>query len=202
MNAAFRAIDLVSLLASPLASGVTMTYASPPAAVLLLTAHCLLAWAPELALLKWAIDASPRLRQQSMQAPPVGDAVPPQPGAAATATTAATATPGGSGVSAESAGPAAPSSRSGGKASSGDGGCLLSWRLYFRQPVLLANLSLAMLYMTVLSLGFLMTSYLKWSGMVRRGRPQGGGWGEGGPGRRARRLGLGEKSGGQQTRDG
>ncbi len=41
-----------------------------------------------------------------------------------------------------------------------------SLSLYFRQPVVLANLSLATLYMTVLSLGFLMTSYLKWSGLT------------------------------------
>lgn len=33
--------------------------------------------------------------------------------------------------------------------------------VYLRQPVLLPNLALAMLYLTVLSLGFLMTSYLK-----------------------------------------
>ncbi|GFR50401.1 hypothetical protein Agub_g12618, partial [Astrephomene gubernaculifera] len=40
-----------------------------------------------------------------------------------------------------------------------------SWRVYVRQPVLLPCVALALLYMTVLSLGFLMTSYLKWSGM-------------------------------------
>ncbi|GIL55048.1 hypothetical protein Vafri_10701 [Volvox africanus] len=40
-----------------------------------------------------------------------------------------------------------------------------SWRVYWNQPVLLLCLALALLYMTVLSLGFLMTSFLKWSGL-------------------------------------
>ncbi|GIM03628.1 hypothetical protein Vretimale_8348, partial [Volvox reticuliferus] len=40
-----------------------------------------------------------------------------------------------------------------------------SWHAYWKQPVLLLCLALALLYMTVLSLGFLMTSFLKWSGL-------------------------------------
>lgn len=39
------------------------------------------------------------------------------------------------------------------------------WRTYFHQPTLLPGLALALLYLTVLSLGFLMTSYLAWQGM-------------------------------------
>jgi len=38
--------------------------------------------------------------------------------------------------------------------------------LYLRQPVALANIGLALLYCTVLSLGILMTSYLHWSGLT------------------------------------
>ncbi|GAX73942.1 hypothetical protein CEUSTIGMA_g1392.t1 [Chlamydomonas eustigma] len=41
-----------------------------------------------------------------------------------------------------------------------------SWGVYFRQHLFLANMSLALLYMTVLSLGFLMTSYLRWCGLT------------------------------------
>ncbi|PNH07594.1 Solute carrier family 40 member 1 [Tetrabaena socialis] len=41
-----------------------------------------------------------------------------------------------------------------------------SWRAYGRQPVLLPRVALALLYCTVLSLGFLMTSYLKWTGLT------------------------------------
>ena len=39
------------------------------------------------------------------------------------------------------------------------------WRTYFSQSVWPAALALALLYLTVLSLGLLMTAYLKWQGM-------------------------------------
>lgn len=42
-----------------------------------------------------------------------------------------------------------------------DGG----WVTYFKQSVWPAALALALLYFTVLSLGLLMTAYLKWQGM-------------------------------------
>ena len=41
-----------------------------------------------------------------------------------------------------------------------------SLEVYCRQDVFLANFALALLYMTVLSLGYLMTSYLKWCGLT------------------------------------
>lgn len=42
----------------------------------------------------------------------------------------------------------------------------LSWAIYFKQSVWPAALALALLYLTVLSLGLLMTAYLKWQGMT------------------------------------
>lgn len=39
------------------------------------------------------------------------------------------------------------------------------WRTYFSQAVWPAAVSLALLYLTALSLGLLMTAYLKWQGM-------------------------------------
>lgn len=39
------------------------------------------------------------------------------------------------------------------------------WAAYFQQITLLPGLALALLYLTVLSLGFLMTSFLAWQGM-------------------------------------
>lgn len=42
MNSVFRAIDLTCLLASPMASGVLMTYCSPLVAVLALVSVCVL----------------------------------------------------------------------------------------------------------------------------------------------------------------
>jgi iron-regulated transporter 1 len=40
-----------------------------------------------------------------------------------------------------------------------------TWAVYARQPVLPAAVALALLYLTVLSLGFLMTAYLHWCGV-------------------------------------
>ncbi|KAK9815567.1 hypothetical protein WJX72_006024 [[Myrmecia] bisecta] len=40
------------------------------------------------------------------------------------------------------------------------------WSAYIRQPVLPAAVALALLYLTVLSLGLLMTAYLKWGSMT------------------------------------
>ena len=42
----------------------------------------------------------------------------------------------------------------------------MGWATYFRQSVWPAALALALLYLTVLSLGLLMTAYLKWQGMT------------------------------------
>ena len=41
----------------------------------------------------------------------------------------------------------------------------MAWRLYLGQKALPAALALALLYLTVMSLGLLMTAYLKWHGM-------------------------------------
>lgn len=40
------------------------------------------------------------------------------------------------------------------------------WGTYFEQGLWPAALALALLYLTVLSLGLLMTAYLKWQGMT------------------------------------
>ena len=58
----FRALDLICLLASPILSGFLMTFTSPLIAVLALAAYCLVAWIPELTLLRWACSTSNRLR--------------------------------------------------------------------------------------------------------------------------------------------
>ena len=42
----------------------------------------------------------------------------------------------------------------------------VGWATYFKQSVWPAALALALLYLTVLSLGLLMTAYLKWQGMT------------------------------------
>lgn len=40
------------------------------------------------------------------------------------------------------------------------------WAIYFKQSMWPAALALGLLYLTVLSLGLLMTAYLKWQGMT------------------------------------
>jgi len=44
-------------------------------------------------------------------------------------------------------------------------GALRAWVLYAHQPAVLAAVSLALLYLTVMSFGTLMTAYLKWRGV-------------------------------------
>ena len=62
MNSVFRAIDLTCLLHSPIVSGFLMTFVSPLSAITLLAIWSTLAWAPELALLRWACRTSVYLR--------------------------------------------------------------------------------------------------------------------------------------------
>ena len=122
MNATFRALDLLALLLSPIASGALMTLLKPWVAVLSLALYALVAWIPEVLLLRSAVMSSSRLLVPKVIDEPLG----------------------------------AKTS----KWLMGE-----SWRCYSHQPVLLACLSLSLIYCTVLSLGFLMTSFLKWSGM-------------------------------------
>ena len=121
MNARFRALDLLALLLSPIASGSLMTLLKPWAAILSLALYALIAWIPEIELLRFAVNSSPALSAHK-----------------------------------EVIEPAIKSKKWFGE----------SWKVYMRQSVLLPCLSLALLYCTVLSLGFLMTSFLKWSGMT------------------------------------
>lgn len=62
VNSVFRAIDLTALLAAPLPVGALMTWVGPLAATLMLATFCMLAWVPELVLLRMAFNASEVLR--------------------------------------------------------------------------------------------------------------------------------------------
>lgn len=126
-----RAIDLTCLLAAPLLVGVLMTYCGPRTAVMLLSGYAVMAWAPEVLLLRTAISHSVNLRAPK---PPTSSAAASREG-----------------------------KQSWGKRFAQS---CTSWAIYAKQSVLLANVALALLYMTVLSLGFLMTSYLTWTGLT------------------------------------
>ncbi|KAI3430443.1 hypothetical protein D9Q98_005038 [Chlorella vulgaris] len=138
LNAAMRRIDLSCLIASPIMAGLDMQYGSLSAAVLLLLAWNLCSWFPEVLLLRYAQRCSPAL-------------------------------------AADKPAPAADSSSSSSSSSGGGGICrriarsldqqLQSWTLYACQPAAPAAAALALLYLTVLSWGTLMTAYLKTLGL-------------------------------------
>lgn len=149
--------------------------------------YCIIAWLPELLLLRWAVFSSPHLQDAGSQLPAsfsrVASLTSHQAAAAESATDAASApstpplpsTPSTPPMpSTPSPTPSTPPKHTGSGSpdptpdappDAPPDSCTSGWSTYAKQPVLLANLSLALLYMTVLSLGFLMTSYLKWSGL-------------------------------------
>lgn len=62
LNSVMRAIDLCCLLLAPLAAGVLMTAAGPFVAVAAMAGYCMLAYGPEVLLLKAAFRLSRALR--------------------------------------------------------------------------------------------------------------------------------------------
>ena len=118
------------------------------AATLVLLGWNLISWPPEVLLLKYAQSASPALAADK----PASSQAAAHSGSAAAAEAAETA--GGGKVT-----QLGSSSRSGLQRQ------LAAWSLYARQPAAAAALALALLYLTVLSFGTLMTAYLKALGM-------------------------------------
>ena len=64
-----RRIDLVCLIASPIAAGFVMAYAGLAAAIVFIIGWNLSAWLPEVQLLRHAIDLAPVLRCGSFTLP-------------------------------------------------------------------------------------------------------------------------------------
>lgn len=161
INSRLRGIDLGCQLLAPLASGVLMTLAGPVAAVACILAFTLAAWLPEAELLRrthdsWPSLRRPRAKQQHLEPPhqPAPHEVAAQDDDDGT--------------------PSAAPQRAGGQLPpAGASAGRTPWpqavaanvRAYLRQPALRPMLSLAMLYLNVLSLGFLMTAFLKWQGL-------------------------------------
>ena len=134
--------QLTCLIASPILVGLLMQHGGrQPMAVATaaLLAWNLLAWAPEVLLLRRALALSPALA-----APRAGDA--------AKAAAAGSAHPGGGGGPLRRAAAAWREQRG-------------AWALYARQPAAAAALALALIYLTVMSWGTLMTAYLKALGL-------------------------------------
>lgn len=132
LNSTLKMIDLICLIIAPIVSGVLMSYCSMTVAVVQILLYNLVAWFPEVALLKYAVSRAPQLRIK--QKPTIDD----MDDAAATLT--------------KRIWMYCTSLKEG-------------FRLYFQQASVLASLSLAVLHLTVLSFGILMTAYLKWLGL-------------------------------------
>jgi iron-regulated transporter 1 len=153
MNAVMKRIDLTCLIASPIGVGLLMTYGTIEAAIIGVLLWNIAAWAPECFLLKRAQSASPVLSAPKR----VGSSTNGNPH---------NSTNGTDNFSEDSTNNSTVFS------------CwenlkiveriqtqLSGWAAYIQQPAAPAALSLALLYLTVMSFGTLMTAYLKWSGL-------------------------------------
>jgi len=164
-----RRIDLLCLLAAPMASGFCMTYLSLKAATAALACWNIITWAPSVLLLCYAEESLPLSSSIPRGRLMLNEG----------------------GLDLDSVTPAAASAASGGdeaptipsrpcdcetcprdcgpmccRACSGPFENVLKSlrhhaRTYWQQPVAFPAFSLAMLYFTVMSLGLIMTSYLK-----------------------------------------
>lgn len=126
LNSNLKMIDLICLILAPILSGMLMSFCSLEVAVLQILAYNLIAWFPEVALLKYANRHAPQLQNKSAS---IKDDM-------------------------EGKVPLSRKLQNYGKS------LLEGFNLYFKQTCVLAMLSLAFLYFTVLSFGFLMTPYL------------------------------------------
>jgi solute carrier family 40 (iron-regulated transporter), member 1 len=159
MNAVMKRIDLACLIASPIGVGLLMTYRIDAAIIGVLVWN-VAAWIPECSLLKRAQMASPVL-SASRIFPDIGYAN-------RNYTNSNSTTNGANLVSSTS-----PSEQTNKLFSSWTSLKLITrlktqlsgWAAYIQQPAAPAALSLALLYLTVMSFGTLMTAYLKWSGL-------------------------------------
>jgi iron-regulated transporter 1 len=156
-----RAIDMLCLLLSPAAAGFLMTFVGMLPAVAAIWLFSAVAWLPECALLRVAHTLAPDLRCERSALPAA--APPPRPGPickiALSALLLCPAHPNRQ-AKAVSAAAAPPPRRRIPFAALADG-----WGVYLQQPTLLPALALALLYLTVLSLGFLMTAFLTFNGL-------------------------------------
>ena len=144
LNAAMKRIDLTCLIASPILVGLLAQHGGglPPmaAATLGLLAWNLASWAPEVLLLRLAQRHSPELAADKTRA--------------AAPDTNSSSTTSISGVLGWHQRLLAALRRQ-----------AAAWGLYARQPAAAAALALALLYLTVLSWGTLMTAYVKSLGL-------------------------------------
>lgn len=135
---------------APVAAGVLMSSAGLLPAVLLLGVYTGAAWVPEALLLRSAAATAPTLlrpTQRSERQPQTrAAALSPPP------------------VVVVRPGPSTPPSVRRGVLAKALG--MASWAAYVRQPCAAAAAALALLYLTVLSLGFLMTAFLSWAGLA------------------------------------
>jgi iron-regulated transporter 1 len=152
MNAVMRRIDLLCLMLAPIASGLLMTYAGLFPAVVIISVYNAVAWMPEIRMLQIAQRHSAALRLLKYSPSSMTSDDP------AIATVVVTD------VQQQQKASAAAILWSAVRAPVVN--LVTGWSTYIRQPVLLPAVALAMLYFTVLSLGFMMTAYVKHQGLT------------------------------------
>ncbi|GMH45689.1 hypothetical protein BSKO_13652 [Bryopsis sp. KO-2023] len=141
MNSSLRTIDLGCLILAPVLTGFLMTYCGMRIAVMEIAGFNLLAWFPEVLFAKYAQNAAPQLQVQKFET----SAPSPEEG--------------------DLEEPLIANSKGEKEKGLATWGVFQAIALYYKQKCSLAMFALALLYLTVLSLGLLMTSYLKSLGM-------------------------------------
>ena len=140
MNASMKRIDLTCLIASPIGVGLLMTWRMDAAVGGVLLWN-LLAWWPECRLLHRAMDSSPVLH-------------------ASKGSSSITTTNNNNNNSVFN------NLQQHIRLIERAKNQIAGWRAYARQPACTAALSLALIYLTVMSFGTLMTAWVKWSGIT------------------------------------
>lgn len=146
LNSGMRRIDLTCLIVAPVAVGFLMTFGGSRAAVAAICLWNLVVWVPEVALLSYSVRQTPNLREGEV------------PAMTSEETVDQLQLPDQSVYNAQQ-----PIAAKRGNALRRT---LDGWHTYAKQLVLPAAFALALLYLTVMSLGLLMTAYLKSLGMT------------------------------------
>eukprot|EP00884_Botryococcus_braunii_P015391 jgi/Botrbrau1/2535/Bobra.0079s0023.1 len=159
LNSGMKAIDLVCLIASPLVAGVLMTWAGTGTAVAVILLWNAAAWIPECYLLQLAQSRCSSLRQPPLVPTGTGDA--PQ--------SLSTWVSGLLGHLHRVASFRASASDDAEEPEEAIAHRESAWAVYLRQSAVRVALADALLYLTVMSGGLLMTAYLKWLGLSEAG---------------------------------
>lgn len=135
VNSIFRTIDLCCLIVAPIVSGFLMTYVDSKVAIMEIAGFNLVVWIPEVIFARLAEKHTPETKLEEMHQPLLVE---------------------------DSEHGEKTKNR---KITSPISDIFTSLKLYYTESSFPAMFALALLYLTALSLGILMTAYLKWLGL-------------------------------------